>query len=424
MPRNLTAFAFAALFSSALAAPAVPMHTWPMYQYRPDHNAVFAARFSASWSEHVAGNIVGGLSLVGSTLYMQSFDHRLYALDPATGKVLWTFHTAHRVMTTPVVEGGVVVIGSGSNAALISQPTKVAWGILPPADAVYAVDAKTGKLLWEHVTVGEDMPTPAIVAGAIVFANGHSAAQSFAVRTGQPLWRTPLEGVSTMSSAAAVGDTVYLVSGMGPVSSLPHPTYTYALDARTGKILWKSPYGDADCSPTVGAGLVFVEGSRTLKAAPPPRNAVNTIYALNAQSGQLVWKYRSGLGQITNQASNEEGVAGVYHLGVLYQSLPSTDQFVALSAKTGRLLWTLRTEGPVKMSAVVDGGKVYFGDGTGVFYTVSAATGKVLAKAKFPLPFTPSSPLIVGQTLFVATGALKGSAGGTLYAMPLDHLQP
>jgi outer membrane protein assembly factor BamB len=114
--------------------------------------------------------------------------------------------------------------------------------------------------------------------------------------------------------------------------------------------------------------------------------------------------------------SDENSIAGLYSSGVFFDSLQMVRQFAAFDAQTGNLRWEIPTEGPVKMSAVEKDGLLYFGDTSGYFYVVDAASGAVKSKVKFPDIFTVSPPVIVGNTLFVACSK-------TVYAISLDALR-
>lgn len=400
--------------ATAVAAQTPPSTaTWSMYQDSPGHDAVFPGPAQGyTWSFPTRGKIVSGLSVVGGTVFAASFDHRVYALDAATGKLEWSAVTGNVIMSDPIVARDIVVVGTGTNDVLVATPTQTRWGN-PHGDAEYGIDASTGKTLWIHRTVGEDMPSPALVGDLLVFGNGNDVVQALNLFTGKPVWRTPVQGVTTMSSAAAWHHTVYLVAGESPISSLKPPVFTYALDAETGKILWKAPYGDADCSPTLGASMVFVEGSTTIRGVAPPKNTVNTVTALDAATGARVWAYTSPRGALIHHG--EQAAAGMFSAGVLYQALPEENQFLAFSAATGKVLWRVNTRAPVKMSAVLWHHRLLFGDVKGDFYTVDAGTGKVLAVRKFPQGFSSSSPVVVGATLAVASGT-------TVYAMPVERL--
>ena len=49
--------------------------------------------------------------MAGGTVYIGSNDHKVYALDAATGHVRWTYTTGGGVDSSPAVAGGTVNIG-------------------------------------------------------------------------------------------------------------------------------------------------------------------------------------------------------------------------------------------------------------------------------------------------------------------------
>jgi outer membrane protein assembly factor BamB len=94
----------------------------------------------------------------------------------------------------------------------------------------------------------------------------------------------------------------------------------------------------------------------------------------------------------------------MYAGGTYYEASPLDDRFIAFDAKTGRVRWDLHTAGPVKMSAVLTNGTLYFGDTTGVLYIVDARTGKLKNDRLFTSPFTTTPPIVAGHTMFVVNG--------------------
>ncbi len=391
---------------------------WPMFQFRPDHNAVLPGPARAySWQRRLGGQINGGLAVAGGVLYLESFDRRVSALDARTGRVLWSTKLPDVAMTTPVVANGVVVVGTGKDAVLEESPQRTVWG-RRGGDAVIGLDAGTGRVLWTHHTIGEDMPSPALVRAngvdELVYANGHDRIRALALADGRTLWTIRTHGIATMSSAAAAGRRVYVVVGTSPNSG--RHDHIEAIDARSGSIRWRAPYGNADCSPTVADGLVFVEGSSSSNDRPAGRNAFNEVDAVSERTGLLRWRWFSRYGRFTPTGSNEEGVAGLADAATFYQAIPATRDFVAFDARTGRVRWRLRTAARVKMSAVEYRKRLYFGDTAGTFYVVDARSGRVLVRRTFPAYFTVSSPVIVGETLYVADRA-------SVYAIPLASLR-
>jgi outer membrane protein assembly factor BamB len=126
------------------------------------------------------------------------------------------------------------------------------------------------------------------------------------------------------------------------------------------------------------------------------------------------WSWRSGFGKFTPVGSHEQAIAGLAVNGVLYQAIPATNEFAAFDA-AGHLKWKISTEAPVKMSAVLSNGKLYFGDTGHTLYVVDAASGRVVGGRQFPSYFTVSPPVIAGATLYIAND-------DTVYAVPTADL--
>jgi len=88
-------------------------------------------------------------------------DKLIHALDPATGKLLWTFATPARVDASPVVAGGEVLAASKSGT-------------------LYALDLATGKKLWEYETGAPLAASPAIADGHLVIGTLNGVVYAFA----------------------------------------------------------------------------------------------------------------------------------------------------------------------------------------------------------------------------------------------------
>jgi outer membrane protein assembly factor BamB len=374
-----------------------------MYQYAPDHNAVFSDSEPAhSWRFDAGGRINGGLAIVGDTLYAGTFAPSVIALDRDTGKLLWRTPMPNVVMTTPVVADGLVIVGTGRDNVAVQNAHTLIWGVRG-GDEIAALDASTGHVVWTYKTVGEDMPSPALVTigsrDAVVFANGDDRVRALDVRTGHPIWSTPVLGVSTMASAAASNGVVYVLAGVA--AGMHRPDHLYAVRASDGHILWAAPYGNADDSPVVADGHVVVEDAQTF-AGPPNADASNDVYALDAGTGRLIWGKRSDPGYLTKVGTNEEAIAAMIDRGVLFQSFPAARRLVAFDLVTGHPIWSVLTSAAVKMSPIAAAGKLYAGDAAGILYTIQLGDGRIVSRRRFGHPFTCSSPVLVGSTLYIA----------------------
>ncbi len=108
----------------------------------------------------------------------------------------------------------------------------------------------------------------------------------------------------------------------------------YALDARTGAIVWVYS-GGSSSSPAVGYGLVYV-GSEDL------------LYALNAASGEVVWEFQAPGGMTTPAVAN----------GIVYVS-GGAGYLYALDARTGTQLWSYKIGDLCETAITVVNGVVY-----------------------------------------------------------------
>ena len=386
-----------------------PRGSWTMYQRDAAHNAVFAQPgFRANWLVKLGDKINGGLAIVDGTVYADSFDRKLYAIDAATGDVRWSAQADNTLMSTPVVQDGLVIVGSGRDGFLkpddmISQT----WG-RPEGDDLLAFATSDGHLVWKIHTDGEDMPSPAIVGDALIFANGDLHAYNVELATGKRRWTASLPGVATMASASEDRGKVFISS----CHNAPYVCETRALDARSGQTLWTSPYGGSDCTPTVDNGFVFTNINRNDEARYHT-GGVTLVVAMDERTGRTIWTHESVPGPYTFVASAERQIAGTGDRGVLYQPIGNAQRVIAFEERSGKVLWTFHTSANVKMSPIVKGDVVYFGDTAGILYSVNRKTGRLMHATSFLQSFSTSPPVIVGETIFVANGPI-------VVAMPLD----
>jgi outer membrane protein assembly factor BamB len=413
----LAALSAAGLVTSPARGAATAQSSWLMYQGNGAHNAVVARPgFDATWLFEAGAQINGGLAVVGDTLILDTFGHKVIALDVNRGSKRWEATFSNIVMSSPVVADGMVYVGTGSNERMPPKrkamqhahyQMNLLWG-RKGGDQVVALDLASGKRRWAFETPGEDMPSPAYVGGTLVFANGDAHAYGLNAKTGALLWRTKLTGISTMASANVARNRVLLGVCSGP----SYAGSTVAVDPVRGSIAWTASHGDCDSSPTVAGGRIFVSSapSRRVDYGYEYRGEVA---ALDASTGATLWTYRSATaGPATMVGSSERAVAGTFADDTFFQSIPTSNELVALDAATGRVKWSLHTVAPSKMSAVIREGRVYIGDTAGLLYTIDERTGKRLDVRLFRAPFATTPPVFVGSTLIIVSGT-------KVYALPI-----
>ncbi|MBW7933488.1 MAG: PQQ-binding-like beta-propeller repeat protein [Gemmatimonadaceae bacterium] len=338
------------LTGSLLAVASTTQAQTAMFRGAPDHLGVYASAAptlqGVVWKFKTAGRVISSPLVVGDVVYVGSTDGALYAVDRASGTQKWKFETRGPISSSPAVSNGLVFISSVDGN-------------------VYGVDAVTGAPRWTFATKGERRFTAPGIHGAIPRTE-----------------RMPDPFDVFLSSPTVVDGVLYIGSG---------DQHIYALDASTGALRWAFATGDVvHASPAVVDGVVYV-GSWD-------RN----LYALDAASGRERWRYTTGNDTtIYNQiglASSPAVANGMVFVG------GRDGHFHAVDAKTGSGKWTVNNSGGWTIaSPAVHDGVVYFPTSDGRrLKAVDAGTGVV----KFDLQnkaISFSSPALAGDVLYYGT---------------------
>ncbi len=154
------------------------------------------------------------------------------------------------------------------------------------------------------------------------------------VKTLGGAWRTELPGASSKASPIVVGGVMYIAAGGGSIAGGPGGA-VYALDAKTGSILWtfSPPSGGISAlnkGVGFGGGLIFVGLSNA------------HVAAIDARSGKPAWEGIAG--DDPPAAGQFISAAPVYAGGKVLVGVGSGDagirgRVVALDAKTGKEVW-------------------------------------------------------------------------------------
>jgi len=240
---------------------------------------------------------------------------------------------------------------------------------------------------------------------------------------------------SRSGQATVIGDRLFLTSASGAV---------YALNARTGCAYWRYDVPGGSRSSAVVAPLT---GPKAEKGGKPRYAAYltgwtdKTAYALDADTGQLIWKTLAD-GQKEVQMTGSPTL----HAGVLYVPVSSAEEAIAvddnyecckfrgavaaLDAKTGRKLWETFVAPPAKPFKKSPKGTQMYGPAGGAVWsspTIDAkrgvlyvATGDSYTDVDFP-----NDDAIVAMDL--KTGAIRWSkrlAEGDNYIIGCDGPAP
>ncbi len=304
-------------------------------------------------------------------------------------RVKWKFPTGDRIVSSPVLQDGVIYFGSDDGG-------------------IYAVEEETGRQLWRHITNGPVCATPAVADGVVFVGSYDGKFYALDAKTGGPKWKFATGGERRfeakglhgflpknqtiadpfdvfLSSPVVVKGVVYFGSGDG---------HLYAVDAAAGELRWKFPTGDVvHASPAYADGILYF-GSWDSR-----------FYAVDATTGKEKWRFHAGEDPLVhNQVGFQSSPAVVD--GVVYTGCRDANVY-ALDAATGKEKWRFGNEGSwVISSPAVAQGKVYFGTSdSSLYHVVDAATGKPVLRLQGKA-YVFSSPVVAGDVVLV--GVLNG----------------
>ena len=108
------------------------MHPLPCRKHQPGATGALVAMHPLNGKEFWrfrAGAIESSPVVVDNRIYFGSWDRNVYALDAKTGKQIWEYRTDERVVAAPAYSGRTVYVGTNGGR-------------------LYAIYARTGKLRW------------------------------------------------------------------------------------------------------------------------------------------------------------------------------------------------------------------------------------------------------------------------------------
>lgn len=409
--------------SVARASTPVGPRSFPKYGLQDSNNAVDLSASLKGWRAHwsfTAGEPLQQASIANGVVYVSGdggnranpVDNRIDAVDASTGRLLWSRKLDNMSMTTPVAGDGLVFVGTGTqlfqgaNLALENNlhATGVVRGTGP--SAIYALEARTGRVVWEDRTRGENMPSFILSDGVLYTANGQGRVYALKPRTGARLWSMSIGSYVSMASLNMGPQGTLYVSGA-------HPYTVYAVDAKSHRLRWSTqlPHvfaGSDDSSPAYARGMVYLEGTTGSWHHPE-----SVLFALDAHTGAIRHVTRLGTGVLPTDI---EVSAPVVAEGRVFVGSPITRREYAVSPQSGRIEWEFQADGPVSESAAVTAHTLYVGDGNGFLYALDPSSGRETGSLYVGGALAADYPLVVGQTLY------QPDENGELLAIPRDTL--
>ncbi|MDX6476146.1 MAG: hypothetical protein QOH95_1657, partial [Gaiellaceae bacterium] len=203
---------------------------------------------------------------------------------------------------------------------------------------------------------------PVVADGRLFLSTFDGRFYALDARTGRALWRWDSHRCGWASPAIA--GPLVIEAFIGHACALDVPGQdgeVVAFERRTGAIRWRRTVGPTETSPLVVHGLVYVG------------DWSGRVTALDAGTGRTRWTYRAG-GALKSSPTLAGGlvVIGAYD-GHVY----------ALAARTGRLVWRassqprLGSQGSFYSTPAAAYDRIYIGSTDGKMYSFGAETGRL-----------------------------------------------
>lgn len=317
-----------------------------------------------AWEFPTGDAVTATPTVVDGTVYVGSWDGWFYAIDFTTGALRWKYQLNAQHAVTPYPgepvrddssDGGLVTSSAwyepgtavGRSSGGKARPNLVIFG---GGYTLYALNAQTGQLYWEHDYTGRPWlpPDP---------NNDDTRIFSSPVVVGNSI----LFGVDTDGEQNSRG---YVVSASLTTGD---PRWEYQDDVNSqGKIL-NDGCGNVWSSGTVlpAAGLVVFDSADCDFSDPPPTS--ESVFALRISDGALVWRYRPlraenecdlDFGGSVNAGLDADGAATFLGVG------SKDGTYYSINPKNGALRWSTNVvfggfSGGFIATAAYDGHRVF-----------------------------------------------------------------
>jgi outer membrane protein assembly factor BamB len=318
---------------------------WPMFGLNPARTRYLPAKgvkppFRKLWRFTEKPLLEFPPIYVGGKLYFVDNNGTARALDADTGKILWERSIGRLNASSPAYYKHRLYIVN-----------------LVPGHIV-KLDAKTGKTIWKRSLPGRAESSPVVVDRTVYFGCEDGNLYALSTGKGNVRWSTSLNG-PVKSAPAYYRGTLYVGDYGGSMN---------AVDAKTGRIRWQtaslgSGFGTSGAfysTPAVAFGRVYAG------------NNDNRVYSFDRKDGTLAWSYSTG-----GYAYSGPTVSTTRHAPPTVYIGSFDGNVYALDAKDGSLRWSRSAGGQVVGSLSAIGDIVYVAE-----FTHNSTSGLMMRSGK------------------------------------------
>src|SRR4051812_26021932 len=267
----------------------------------------------------------------------------------------------------------------------------------------YAINAATGKTIWRRRRGGAKPSTPAIAGDRLIVSSTDGTVTALDRSNGHALWQIRVHA-KVESSPVVIGNIGYVGATDGRV---------LAFDVRTGRVRWAYDTGGRiNSSPSIWGDRLCIT------------TYAGSIFCLGRSNGHKLWhRYVK-----RNALIDESFYASASTDGKRLFTISRDGKVVALSAVSGRRLWThdLNTTG--YSTPAIAHGRVFIGDFRGYLHAYRARDGKELWRqhlgGKLLGPALVAGGLVFCSNLETQTYGLRARDGKVVWHIGIGKYSP
>ncbi len=441
-----TALMAASLSVGLTALPAVPLSAadWPMFGQNLANTAnsdgetaitvANVSRLKPKWIATTGGDVSARPAVVGGVVYFPDWGGNLYALNAATGQVIWQNQISAYGLpagtvarSSPTVVNGILYIGALTGGYLL------------------ALNAATGELAWK---TSLDSHPKAIVTGSPTVVHG-------VVFAGVASTEEGAAGFSGYQCCSFRGSVVALSAATGQIY---WKTFTVPANYSGGAVWGSSPVvdltrhlvyvatGNNYAKPTDPTYLDCIGAGGAEGACLSPEDYLDSVLALDTSTGAVKWSKRLRDDDDWNTACLQDmpgagncpvGAGPDYDFGSMPNEFPvgsamdigagqKSGIYSAFDADTGQLLWAQQVGpggslGGILWGSATDGARIYvaignpsgqsYAGGTaGSWAALDAVSGNILWQVPDLHGSVDLAPMAVSNGVVYA-GSMAAAAG-------------
>jgi len=219
------------------------------------------------WMVTASEPVLGAVTIENEIAYIGASDSTFRAIDIHSGKALWEYKNVKGyIETRPCIEGNTVIFGAWDNT-------------------LYALDKHTGKELWKwtggltNMLYSPAAVWPVAADGKVFITDPQRAMTAIDLQTGETIWRTFQSKVRETIALSEDKERIYS-------KTMNDSIVCYATKGNQPLEIWASDagfgYEHAPSMPVEKDGVVFGSTKNGL------------IFALDAWTGKVLWKHKVG----------------------------------------------------------------------------------------------------------------------------------